>query len=158
MSSSTVFTKSVLKTKKQSKVKLLFLVLGRIVKNNPFLFFFCALLAIITAIINFNIGANLKNLVLHKEKTLSEQVVKEVEREKEETIEKKRIREILKDKADETNQRQKEVKENIEKVIKGNGSLTKKEAKKIIEDSSIEGRKVYDQKDFEFEFNFFGWH
>src|SRR5207237_1182303 len=83
--------------------------------------------AVITAIINFNIGANLKNLVLHKEKTLSEQVVKEVEKEKEETIEKKRIREILKDKTDETNQRQKEVKENIEKVIKGNGSLTKKE-------------------------------
>ncbi|CAG8561374.1 8328_t:CDS:1 [Paraglomus occultum] len=156
-SSSTVFTKSVLKTKKKSKIKLLFLVLGRIIKNNPFLFFFCALLAVITAVVNFNIGGNLKNLLLHKEKTLSEQVVKEVEKEEGERIEKKKIKEILNDKADETNKRQKEVKEKIEKVIKGNGSLAKKDAKKIIEDSSIEGRKVYDQKDFEFEFNFFGW-
>ena len=156
--SSTVFTKSVLKTKKQSKIKLLFLVLGRIIKNNPFLFFFCSLLAIITALINFNIGVNIKNLLLHKEKVLSEQVVQEIEKEGKEKkdIEKKRIREILKNKVDESNKRQKEVKENIEAKIVGEGSLTKKDAKKIIEDASIDGRKVFDEPDFEFEFAFFG--
>jgi len=156
MSSSTVFTKSVLKTKKQSKLKLLLLVLGRIIKNNPLLFFFCSLLAVIVAVINFNIGANAKNLLLHKEKVLSEQVVQEIEKEEGEKIERKRIIGILKDKADETNQKQKKVKEKIEKKIKGEGSLTKKEAKKIIEDASIDGRRVYDNPDFEFEFTFFG--
>src|SRR5437868_1762070 len=106
MSPSTVFTKSVLQTKKPSKVKLLFLVLGRIIKNNPLLFFFCSLLAVITAVVNFNIGVNLKNVLLSKEKTLSEQVIKEVEKEggdKEEEIEKKRIREILEKQATENN-------------------------------------------------------
>jgi len=156
MSSSTVFTKPVLKTKKQSKLKLFLLVLGRIIKNNPLLFFFCSLLAVIVAVINFNIGTNLKNVMLSKEKTLSEQVVKEVEKEKGEKIERKRIRKILNDKADETEKKQREVKEKIEEKIKGEGSLTKKEAKKIIEDASVSGRKVIDQKDFEFEFNFFG--
>ena len=156
MSSSTVFTKPVLKTKKQSKLKLLLLVLGRIIKNNPLLFFFCSLLAVIVAVINFNIGTNLKNVMLSKEKTLSEQIVKEVEKEKGEKIERKRIRKILNDKADETEKKQREVKEKIEEKIKGEGSLTKKEAKKIIEDASVSGRKVIDQKDFEFEFNFFG--
>src|SRR5215216_3689612 len=112
-SSSTVFTKPVLKTKKQSKIKLLFLVLGRVIKNNPLLFFFCSLLAVITAVINFNIGVNVKNLVLHKEKTLSEQVIKEIEEEggkekKDLDIQKERIREILKINTDATNQRQKE--------------------------------------------------
>src|SRR6185436_633264 len=99
-SSSTVFTKSVLKTKKQSKIKLLFLVLGRIIKNNPFLFFFCSLLAVITAVINFNIGAKEKNLLLQKKKVLSKKVVQKKEKEgkKKKDIEKKRIREILKEK------------------------------------------------------------
>src|SRR6185312_3136278 len=98
--SSTVFTESVLKTKKQSKIKLLFLVLGRIIKNNPFLFLFCSILAIITAIINFNIGANAKNLLQQKEKTISKKVNKEIKKEGKEKkdIEKKRIREILKEK------------------------------------------------------------
>jgi len=58
--SSTVFTKSVLKTKKKSKIKLLFRVLRRVIKNNPKMFLFCGLLAIITAIINYNIGLNLR--------------------------------------------------------------------------------------------------
>src|SRR5207302_3371141 len=96
MASSSVFTKSVLKTKKPSKVKLLFLVLGRIIKNNPLLFFFCSLLAVITAVINFNISVNVKNLMLRKEKTLSEQVIKEIEkegREEKKVIQKKKIRE-----------------------------------------------------------------
>ena len=63
MSSSTIFTKPVLKTKKQSRVKLIFLVLRKIIKNNPKLFFFCSLLAVITAVVNYNIGANLRNFV-----------------------------------------------------------------------------------------------
>ncbi|CAI2171404.1 2436_t:CDS:1 [Funneliformis geosporum] len=162
-SSSTVFTKPVLKTKKPSKIKLLFLVLGRVIKNNPLLFLFCSLLAVITAVINFNIGVNVKNLVLHKEKTLSEQVIKEIEREGGEEkkgldIQKERIREILKINTDATNQRQKEVKENIENEIKGNGSLKKEEIKEIIEKASVGGRRIDQLTDFEFEFNFFGLH
>ena len=159
MSSSTVFNKSVLKTKKKSKIKLLFLVLGRIIKNNPLLFFFCSFLAVITAVINFNIGVNVKNFLLSKEKTLSEQVIKEIENEggeKKEEIEKKKIREILERITEEKNKKQKEVKEKITEKIKGDGSLSKKEVKKIIEEASISERKVYNQEDFEFEFNFFG--
>src|SRR5688572_22921513 len=130
MYSSTAFNKSVLKVKKQSKIKLLFLFLGRIIKNNPLLFFFCSFLAVIVAVINFNIGANVKSLILHKEKTLSEQVIKEVEREGGEEIEKKKVRTILEKNADETNQRQIEVKKNIEEKIEGSGSLKKKDVKK----------------------------
>ena len=158
-SSSTVFTKSVLKTKKQSKIKLLFLVLGRIIKNNPFLFFFCSLLAVITAVINFNISFNAKNLFIHKEKTLSEQVIKKVEKEggeKEEEIKKNKVREILEKETDEKNEKQKKIKKDITEKVAGKGSLKKKEVKKMIEKASIEGRRVYDQNDFEFEFNFFG--
>ncbi|CAI2201225.1 18431_t:CDS:1, partial [Funneliformis geosporum] len=116
---------------------------------------------VITAVINFNIGANVRNLVLHKEKTLSEQVIKEVESEggkekKDLNIQKERIREILKRNTDETNQRQKEVKANIENEIKGSGSLKKKEIKEIIEKASVGGRRIDQLTDFEFEFNFFG--
>ena len=145
MSSSTVFTKSVLKTKKPSKIKLLFLVLGRIIKNNPLLFFFCSLLAVITALINFNIAVNLRGVLLSKEKTLSGEVIKAVEKEKgdkEENIKKEKVREILKQKADETNEEQKKVKKEIEEKIEGNGSLKKKEVKKIIEKASMRGRRV----------------
>lgn len=63
MSFSTVFTKPVLKTKKQSRIKLIFLVLRRIIKNNPKLFFFCSLLAILTAVVNYNIGNNFRNFI-----------------------------------------------------------------------------------------------
>lgn len=159
MSSSTVFTKSVLKTKKESKIKLLLLFLGRVIKNNPLLFFFCSLLAVIVAVINFNITSNIKNLLLHKEKTLSEKVIEEVKKEGEgkKEIEKEKVRKILEKIADETNQRQREVKENIEEKIKGDGSLEKKEIKEIIDKASVGIRKIYNQDDFEFEFNFFGW-
>ena len=158
MSSSTVFTKSVLKTKKPNKIKLLFLVLGRVIKNNPLLFFFCSLLAVITALVNFNVGTNLVNILTSKEKTLSEEVIKEVEKDKsdEKSIKKQKVREILKQKADETNQRQKEVKTKIEAEIEGEGWLEKKKVKKIVEGASIGSRKITNQKDFEFSFNFFG--
>src|SRR6185436_1288172 len=139
--------------KKQSKIKLLFLVLGRVIKNNPLLFFFCSLLAIITAVVNFNIGVNLKHALFSKEKTLSEHVIKEIENEggkEKKEIENKRIREILEKKATENNEQQKKVKEKIKEKIKEDGSLAKKEAKKIVEDASIDGRKVTEQQDFEF--------
>ena len=63
MSSSTVFTKSVLKTKKQSKTKLFFRVLKRVILNNQKLFFFCVVLSVFTAIINYNISANLREFL-----------------------------------------------------------------------------------------------
>ncbi|CAG8672856.1 8082_t:CDS:2, partial [Ambispora leptoticha] len=111
---------------------------------------------VITAVINFNISVNVKNLLLHKEKTLSEQVIKEIENEggaEKKVIEKRRIREILAEKTDENNKKQKEVKEKIEKEIKGEGSLTKEKAKKIIEEARVGGRKINDpsQNDFEFD-------
>jgi hypothetical protein len=115
MSSSTVFTKSVLQTKKKNKIKTLFLVLGRIIKNNPLLFFFCALLAVITALINFNITVNFKNAFIVKDRNIASQIIKEIKKEegkKTEEIEKERVREILTEKlADdlaEKNQKRKE--------------------------------------------------
>ncbi|CAJ0824561.1 22168_t:CDS:2, partial [Entrophospora sp. SA101] len=52
-----------------------------------------------------------------------------------------------------------EVKEKISEhqQIKGEGSLDKKEAKKIVNEAGLEGRAVWNKEDFEFEFNFFGW-
>jgi flagellar hook-basal body complex protein FliE len=140
MSLSTVFNESVLRTKKKNKIKLLFLALGRIIKNNPILFFFCSLLAIITALVNFNIGLNFRNFLTIKEKTLSEQVIKEIEKEggeKETEIEKKRIREILEKKVDESDKKQKKVKEKITEQAEGEGSLKKKEIKELIENARV---------------------
>ncbi|CAH1756757.1 3958_t:CDS:2 [Entrophospora sp. SA101] len=94
-----------------------------------------------------------------KTKKTSKQVVKEVEKEggrEKKEIEKKRIREILVNQADENNKKQKKVKENIEEKIKGSGSLTKKDVKKIIEKASLSGRRIDQHNEFEFEFNFFG--
>jgi flagellar hook-basal body complex protein FliE len=140
MSLSTVFNESVLRTKKKNKIKLLFLALGRIIKNNPILFFFCSLLAIITALVNFNIGLNFRNFLTIKEKTLSEQVIKEIEKEggeKETEIEKKRIRETLEKKVDESDKKQKKVKEKITEQAEGEGSLKKKEIKELIENARV---------------------
>jgi ABC-type multidrug transport system fused ATPase/permease subunit len=159
MSLSTVFNESVLRTKKKNKIKLLFLALGRIIKNNPILFFFCSLLAIITALVNFNIGLNFRNFLTIKEKTLSEQVIKEIEKEggeKETEIEKKRIREILEKKVDESDKKQKKVKEKITEQAEGEGSLKKKEIKELIENARVGWRTVFTDDNFEFEFNFFG--
>src|SRR5438876_293472 len=132
----TVFTKSVLKTKKKNKIKLLFLALGRVIKNNPLLFFFCALLAVITALINFNIGVNLKNFLMTREKTLTTVTIKEIEKEggkEKKAITKERIREILAKNADKTAERQKKLQAEISKKIEGTGSLEKKKVKKMIE-------------------------
>ena len=63
MPKATVFTKKVLQTNKKSRLKILFRVLERIIKNNPKLFFFCVLLAITTAVINFNIFVNFRNAI-----------------------------------------------------------------------------------------------
>lgn len=159
MSLSTVFNKSLLQTKKESKIKLLFLALGRIIKNNPILFFFCSLLAIITALVNFNIGINFRNLITNatKEKTLSEQVIEEVENEKSNDIKKERIRDIIKNNLKEKNKQQREIKEKIEEKIEGKESLTKKEIKDELEKIRIGEKNVFNDK-FEFEFNFFGYN
>ncbi|WNE40306.1 MAG: Vitamin B12 import ATP-binding protein BtuD [Mycoplasmataceae bacterium] len=159
MSLSTVFNKSLLQTKKESKIKLLFLALGRIIINNPALFFFCSLLAIITALVNFNIGINFRNLITNatKEKTLSEQVIEEIENEKGDDIKKEKVKDIIKNNLKEKDKQQREIKEKIEEKIKGKESLTKKEIKDELEEIRIGERNVFKDK-FEFEFNFFGYH
>ena len=161
MPQTTIFSKSVLKTKKQSKIKLLFRILGRIIKNNTKLFFACSLLAVITAVINFNIGVNTRNAIFSKEKNLTEETVKEIEREggDKKEIEIAKIKEIISKSDDKKNAEQKKVKANITKAIeeiKDKKSLSKKEAKEIIKEAGIGERKVWDEEDFEFEFNFFG--
>ncbi|CAJ0748899.1 23167_t:CDS:1, partial [Entrophospora sp. SA101] len=116
MPTATVFTKPVLQTKKKNKLKVLALVFRRVVKNNRKLFLACSLLAVITALINFNIGVNLRHALVSKEKTLTEQTIKEIEKEggeKTQEIEKKRIREILNKNAEQNDKQQREVKEKI---------------------------------------------
>lgn len=61
MSHTAVFTPSIIQQKKKDRFKLLWLVFCNIVKNNLNLFLFNVFLAIITAIINFNVRLNLKN-------------------------------------------------------------------------------------------------
>src|SRR3954454_19486819 len=115
MSSSTVFTKSVLKTKKKSRFKILFLALGRIIKNNPKLFFLCSLLAVIVAVINFNIGINFKDAFITEERTLTKKVIAVLERKQEgEKIESAEIKKILNHKYKKTSDQQIKVKNNIE--------------------------------------------
>ncbi|KLL02580.1 MAG: ABC transporter ATP-binding protein [Mycoplasmataceae bacterium RC_NB112A] len=170
-SPSTVFSKSVLKTKKKNKVKILFLVLGRVIKNNPKLFFLCVLLGIFVAIINYNIGVVFKNAFMVQEKELTVAVNEKIDEEKGENnqpveyISKQRIREITKEEYQKVIQRNQksradieEVKSNIEKAEKfaGTDLIPKKEAKEIIEKKGTIGRKVWD-KDYEFEFRFFKW-
>lgn len=132
MPSSTLFNKSILKIKKESRIKLLFFALGRIIKSNPILFFFCSLLAIITALVNFNIGINARNFITIKEKTLSEQVIEEIEKEggeEKKDIEKKQIRKILEKKVNENDEQQKKLKERIAEQVKDEGTLEKKKIK-----------------------------
>ncbi|CAG8813367.1 28980_t:CDS:2, partial [Racocetra persica] len=112
---------------------------------------------VITAVVNFNIGVNTKNALFSREKTLSEQVIKAIEKEESEEITKARVREIINSQADETDKRQKETKENAIGEIQGEGSLSKEKVKEIIENASVSGRRVFDssQNNFEFSFNFF---
>lgn len=161
MLSTTVFSKSVLQTKKQSKIKLLFLVLGRIIKNNYKLFFACSFLAVITAAINFNITNNTRDVLLGKEKTITEQTIKEIEEIKGDRVEKQKIVEILEQKITATgtkhDQEKQEVRDKIiTEINKKDTSLSKEEAKKIIRKAGIGDRRVWDKDDYKFEFNFFG--
>ncbi len=167
MSSTTVFAKTVLQTKKKSKIKILFLVLGRIIKNNPLLFFFCALLAVITAIINFNIGVNFKNAFVAKDRNIATQIIKEIKQEgdkKEKEVKKERIKEIIEKKfsdnfSDEKQKKLKEVKAKIVKEISNEGKgnkIEKEKAKEIIEKNSTDSLTVRGKKDFKFKFIFFG--
>src|SRR5690606_31156450 len=94
-----------------------------------------------------------------KEKTLSEQLIKEIKEEggeQQKKIEKKKIREILEDKVVENNEEQKKVKERIYEQIKDEGSLKKREAEELIEGARVSERTVFNEN-FEFEFNLFGY-
>lgn len=164
MSSSTVFSKSVLKTKKESKIKLLLCFTTNIIKKNLGLFFVCSLLAIVTAIINFNIGICFKNAFFVDEKTLSTETIKainKINKDKEETIDLAEIKRIVIKKADESEDSQKKVKENILAELAKKTSLTsfkKAEAIELIEEASkdVFTTNILRKDDFKFKFNLFG--
>lgn len=168
MSSATVFSKSVLKTKKKNKLKLLFLFSGRIIRNNPKLFFFCSLLAVITAIINFNIGVSFKDAFLTDEKTLSAQTIEIINQEvkekegKEGEISTKRIQEIVDKQTDQNVSLQRTVQSKIVKKLKEKDSnqqktLKKKEATELIKEASKDNYDtIFKTNGFKFKFNFFG--
>ena len=151
---STVFSQSVLRTKKKSKLKILFLVLGRIIKNNPKLFFLCSLLAIITAIINFNIGVNFKNAFVVQEKHLTETLTEKIDEEggeKAKQIDKQRIREIIEEGHQQAIRENHEAKEKIDRVknkineavnLTEKDSLTKEKVKEMIEKKGTIERQV----------------
>jgi hypothetical protein len=148
VSPKTVFSKSVLKTKKNNKIKLLFCILGRIIKNNTKLFFFCSLLAVITAVINFNIGVNMRNALFSKEKTLNAETIKEIKEEggkEQKYIEITKIKAILDNSNKKKNKEQEITKSKITNAIeeiKDKKTLTKKEAEEIIKEAGISERKV----------------
>jgi len=92
VSSSTVFTKSVLKTKKESKLKLLFRFTRNVISNNPWLFLAGSLLAVIAAINNFNIRVCFKDAFFVDEKTLNTQTIEIINKDKEDTIDTDKIK------------------------------------------------------------------
>jgi len=161
VSSSTVFSKSVLKTKKESKLKLLLRFTTNIIKKNPRLFFVCALLAIVTAIINFNIGVCFKDAFFVNEKTLSTQTIEVINKDTGDTIDIDRIERIIEEKVNENEASQKKVKDKILKELKGKTSRTsfkKEEAIKLVEEASkdIFTTNILRTDDFKFKFNLFG--
>ena len=152
MSSVTIFSKSVLKNKKINKLKLLFRVFGRIIKNNSKLFFFCSILAILTAMINFSIGINGRNIIFNRGETFIESTIKEIDKEPTEEIKIDKIKKILDEKIN------KEEKERIINEIGENKtSLSKQKAKEIIKKAGEIGGEVWNKENFNFEFNFFGF-
>lgn len=159
MSSKTVFTKSVLKTKKKSKFKILFLVLSRIIKNNPKLFLLCSVLAVIVAIVNFNIGVNFKDAFITDERNLTKKVVAELEKKAEKEIKVDEIRSILDRKYSRISEQQEKVKNSIEKELASKESLKKEEAIKLVKEAGKDpkNKTIFTKKDFKFEFNLFGW-
>ncbi|MCE8167080.1 MAG: ABC transporter ATP-binding protein [Candidatus Moeniiplasma glomeromycotorum] len=145
--------------------------MGKIIKNNPKLFFLCSLLAVFVAIINFNIGVVFKNAFIVQEKELTAAVNEEIDKEGGEKakevkdISKQRIKEITESECRRVIKQNQEKKEKIEEIknkikqsekLDGAGSIPKKEAKKLIERQGTTGRKVWD-KEYEFEFRFFKW-
>ena len=161
MSSSTVFSKSVLKTKKESKLKLLLRFTINIIRKNRGLFFVCALLAVITAIINFNIGVCFKNTFFVDEKTLSTQTIEAIKEDKGNTIDIDRVKRIIKKKANKNEASQKEFKKKFLKELKKKTSQTsfkKEEAIELIEEASKDTftTNILRKYDFKFKFNLFG--
>lgn len=166
MSSTSVFSKSILKTKKKNKLKLLFLFTKRIIQNNRKLFFFCSLLAVITAIINFNIGVSFKNAFFVDEKTLSNEIIEDIKKEKTNDkgeIEIKKIEDIAKNKATTNAKLQTKVKEEILAELKKKGNnnqnfLKREEAIKLIKEASKDNlTTIFRMDNFKFKFNLFGW-
>ena len=165
MSSTSVFSKSILKTKKKNKLKLLFLFTKRIIQNNRKLFFFCSLLAVITAIINFNIGVSFKNAFFVDEKTLSNEIIEDIKKEKTNDkgeIEIKKIEDIAKNKATTNAKLQTKVKEEILAELKKKGNnnqnfLKREEAIKLIKEASKDNlTTIFRMDNFKFKFNLFG--
>jgi hypothetical protein len=160
MSSKTVFTKSVLKTKKKSKFKILFLVLSRIIKNNPKLFLLCSVLAVIVSVINFNIGVNFKDAFITEERNLTKKVIAELEKKDEKKeIKVDEIKSILDKKYSRVSEQQTNVKNSIEKELAKKESLKKEEAIKLVKEAGKDpkNKTIFTKKDFKFEFNLFGW-
>ena len=159
MSSETVFTKSVLKTKKKSKFKILFLVLGRIIKNNPKLFLLCSVLAIIVAVINFNIGVNFKDAFITEERNLTKKVIAELEKKDEKEIKVDEIKSILEKKYSRISEQQTKVKNSIENELAKKESLKKEDAINLVKEAGKDpkNKTIFTKKDFKFEFNLFGW-
>jgi hypothetical protein len=160
MSAETVFTKPVLRTKKKSKFKILFLVLGRIIKNNPKLFLLCSSLAVMVAIINFNIGVNFKDAFIEEERTLTKKVIATLERkEKDEEIKVEEIKKILEEECSRVSEQQTKVKNSIENKLTNQENLKKAEAIKLVEEAGKDpqNRTIFAKKDFKFKFNLLGW-
>ena len=155
MSKVTIFSKSVLKTKKNdNKLKLLSRVFGRIIKNNRKRFFFCSVFAIFTAMVNFSIGINARNLIFNSGKTFAEATIEEINKEPEIQIPIATIEKILTEKV---NQEEKEkINKAIQEISKSKTSLSKQEAEEIIKEAAKSGDKIWNKKNYKFAFNFFG--
>nr|CAG8454511.1 11756_t:CDS:2 [Entrophospora candida] len=131
MSSETVFTKSVLKTKKKT---------------------------VITAVINFNIGINFKDAFITEERTLTNKVIAELERRnKGEEIKAEEIKEILEKKYNSVSEQQTKVKNGIESELANKRSLKKEAAIDLVKEAGkdTKNRTIFTKKDFKFEFNLF---
>ena len=164
MSSSTVFSKSFLKTKKENKFQLLFRFARKIISNNLRLFLACSLLAVITAIINFNIGIAFKDAFFTDEKTLSTETIENIKKKvknDEETIEIEEIKKIIDEQFKKNDKSTREVKDEIIKKLDektNQKSLKKKEAIELVEEVSkgIFTTNIFRADGFKFKFNLFG--
>ena len=127
--------------------------MGRVIKNNPKLFFASALLAVFVAIINFNIGVSFKDAFIEHEQTLTNAVIEKMEDEEPSAkeITKSQIislteaeyQKIIREKRKDLEKIER-VRDNIKSAreLTGNGTIVKKEAKQIIEKKGESSRTV----------------